>query len=142
MNITIEKIAKLDELSNELEELRFALSEQIKTAQDRYGNNLLKTSRGNIAEKVLWEEVYQAGVNCEGAKSLKEVYPEIFDLQAKVDILVSTINNYTAKEFGFLFSEMSANKLVMLVNSLVEYNLKKRNLIYKLYAYLRRKTGA
>ena len=40
MNITIEKIAKLDELSNELEKIRFVLSEQIKTAQDRYGNNL------------------------------------------------------------------------------------------------------
>ena len=100
---------------------------------------MLFRSSINLKEEILWEEVYQGGIKSQAGKILSKKYPEVFKSQNEVNNLVQAINLFTAKEFGFLFSQMSMDKLLDLMNAMIDYKLNKRNFLGKLYAYLRRK---
>jgi len=108
--MTRESITKLQELSSEHSRVSEVASEQLKTAQDRGYENKHKVVRNGkeveLTERVLWDEVFYLGAECEAGKLLQGIYPEVFKSFKIQNKLADDLNSFTYKEFG-----VSANKM-------------------------------
>lgn len=146
MTITAGKIKRLKTLVREKNRLEEIISDNIKTAQDRYGENIVVMERDgqktNVKEKILWLEVFQIGVNGTAGVKMREKYPEIFENYDQVQKVIAELNDYTAKEFGFSFREMSLSNLIDLILAIFKYQMLKFFGVYyliKLYVISREK---
>ncbi len=127
MYITTEKIKVLRELFDEQKQLTEIISDQIKTAQDRRGENLLIVERDgqnvNIKENDLWKEVYYGGIECNGALALKKEYPQIFEAYEKDQEIAKKLKDFTLFNFGFSFNNMTLVNLIDLIRAVRRYEL-------------------
>jgi len=125
ISITDDKIKRLNELTEAIEDKKDVLSEMIRTAQDRHSNRQHKAIRNNqevsLAEKVLWTELKYGDKNSEAYKIMRKQYPEMFELQDELDKLSEGLKNFSGTEFGFFFSEMTLSRLVALIIGVVKY---------------------
>jgi len=129
MKITKQKIEKLHKLTDEVKHFEFIASENLKTAKDRHGNNRVKLERNGkkieLAEKILWEEVFHLGEDSQAGKILKKKYKKVFNLYEKQKDKVKELKNFITKEFGIDFTKITVSDYVKLTEAIIEYKLDK-----------------
>lgn len=127
MKITAKQIKELNRLYKDKKIVAEQISDAKKTYQDRYGKNLVKLTRAEkeieLEENTLWQELYYGGVETQAGEILKGKYPELFALLEKDTALNMELNNFTAKNWGFFFNQMSLSILIDLVLALIKYQL-------------------
>lgn len=118
--------AKLDEihrLSAELDLARDEASELLRTAQDRHNSDEHElTHHGEtktLSEKLMWEEVFQLGKDCESAAKLKELHPEVFAAYDSSDALAAELKRYAASELGVAPERMTLSAQLRLTEGIV-----------------------
>lgn len=125
MKITKEKLEKLNNLYSEKEKISHILSELVKTAQDRNGDNEVELEREGkkikITEKIMWQEVYYGGAKSQSGKILKEKYPEAFEAFEKQTKIDGEISKFVLEEFGFMFNQLDLPTLLKLIEAMIEY---------------------
>lgn len=137
----------LRELFDEQKELAEMISDQIKTAQDRRGENLLIVERDgknvNIKENDLWKEVYYGGIDSSGGRALEKEYPQIFEAYRKDQEIAKKLKDFTLFNFGFSFNNMTLVNLIDLIRAVRRYELMRFFFIDRIlslyYAILRKK---
>lgn len=127
MIITGTNIRELKDIYVKQKMLAEAISNMKKTYQDRNGKNLISLERDgkkiNLDENTLWVEVFNGGVECQAGTILAEKYPELFAKFKEHTVAVERLNLFTAKTWGFFFSQMSLVILIDLVLALIKYQL-------------------
>jgi hypothetical protein len=127
MKIKTKEVKKINKLFEEKKKVSFALSEQIKTAQDRNGTKEMEIERGGkkikINEKTLWQEVYYGSAEARGIMIKK--YPELFELEEKQKKIDVEINTFTMKKWGFTFNQMTLPILINLVSAIISWKIRR-----------------
>ncbi len=127
MKIKTGDVKKINKLFKEKQVVAFKMSEQIKTAQDRFNDREVEVEREGkkikITEKVLWQEVYYGSKEARGIMEKK--YPEIFELEGKQKKIDVEINTFTMKKWGFTFNQMSLPILINLVSAIVSWRIRR-----------------
>lgn len=129
MKIKSKQIKELNNLLKEKVLVNEALSDNLKTEQDRYGANEIELERGGkkvkITEKILWQEVFYGGKTSEAGKILSKKYPVIFELQTKSEELDKKINNFTMVNWGFFYNQMTLGVLINLIIATINWRIKR-----------------
>lgn len=146
MIITYNKIKGLKEIYKDLNLAKEILSENIKVAKDRYGDRIVALERDGkqieLKEKVLWEEVFLMGAECQAGEILKGKYPEVFEASKRENALASQLNSYCFENFGFFFSQITLTDLIDIILALIKYQVLRFLFIDKLiqfYGFSRKK---
>lgn len=136
MMITTQKIKELRNLFTEHHRWEEIVSDQAKTAQDRNGKNTIKIQRDgkeiDVREKELWKELYFGGYESQAWKILSAKYPEILNAHQKEEGLAIELRDFTIKNFGFAFNQMSLINLIDLIRAFRRYELMRFFFIDKL----------
>ncbi|MFA5091706.1 MAG: hypothetical protein WC483_03900 [Candidatus Paceibacterota bacterium] len=131
--LSTQDIVELERLYAELDVIQEAMSDQIKTAQDRYGNDEIEVTRrpdGNteekitVKQKVLWQETFMLGPGSPAANDLKKLHPKVFELQEEEGRKVNEIHAYEVKIFGFDRTQMSLPNVIRLVRALIDLEIR------------------
>ena len=127
---TDENIAKYFELHAELERLVEIESENFKTVKDRFGDRLIKRVNSDgkdveVKENVLWQEVYELGIDCDAGKALEAKHPQVFEAAREKEKKRIEFIAFSVKEFNINPAVMSPSSLLNLILIATEYNLKK-----------------
>jgi hypothetical protein len=121
--INREKIQKLHELTSENTKQLEIASEQLRIAQDRYGEEEVSLERDgkkqNLREKILWDEVfYFQGADCQARRILKQRHPEVFETYEKQNNAAAELHKFCLVELGFDFTKMTVSDYVALTEQM------------------------
>lgn len=105
-------------------------SENLKTVQDRFGHNDIQRVNADgvtvtVKEKVLWQEVYELGLDSDAGKVLEKKYPEVFKYAHDHAKKAEEFNLFAIKNFGLNPAQMTISALVNLILVATDYNIKK-----------------
>lgn len=132
MEITREKIETVYRLYDELAVQKEVASEAIKEAQRHWGNPvLIKRKDGTeqeLAEKLLWDEVWTLGSDCDAGRFLKGKYPKAFELSDVANAKARELSTYTIAELGVDAQAVKLSDIIRITEALVEYKLNERDL--------------
>lgn len=129
---TQEKLDELHGLMREFNSTKVIVSEQIKTARDRFGERVQKDvprpdgSKQDLKENVMWEEVFYLGIGCESGKILASAHPEVFKAHAAQEKLGAELQKFCINEFGFDFKAMTISDYVSMTEQIVDLKLEER----------------
>ena len=104
MQYTNEKIEKLQDFYNKLEEIKTELNSEYVNAKEGASEKVHKLTRNDkeveVSEDMLWYEVENLGSNCEAGTILQPKYPKVFELSKQYDETVHAMNAFSIKELG------------------------------------------
>ncbi len=130
LNLKKEQIETLHELTAKITEKTDLASEILRTVQDQHGEIDQTFEREGkqvtVKEKVLWQEVfylYKKDPNCQAAKILKSVHPEVFEAYAEQDKSAMELRDFAIKTFGFDYQMMTLSDHVSLIDAMIDYKL-------------------
>jgi dsDNA-specific endonuclease/ATPase MutS2 len=128
MTITEEKLAKLDQLYREVDELSEKASDAIKNAKRNKENEITIARDGKpiiIKEALLWDEVRVLGTQAIDAYSvLSEKYPEPFELSKQQIAKANEMDMFVLAEFGISSTQIRLKDIMTIVEAMVDYKLK------------------
>jgi len=150
MKITQRQINKLNKLYDEHHHISEVLSDNIKTVQDRHGEDVMEVEREipkqdsqgrvlkdkdgkdilekkkiNLQQKLLWKEISVLGhEGHQAADILRHKYPEIWDYKEKELKIANEIKEYSLKNFGFEANKISLRNHIALTQALVKLEIK------------------
>ena len=134
--ITTQKIKELRILFKEHRKWSEIMSEHLKVAKDRNGENKLFVMRNDkkeeIKEKDLWDELYYGGFGSQAWGLLSAKYPEIAEAHKKDEEMAIKLRDFSIMNFGFNFSQMSMVDLIDLIMAIRRYELMRFFFIDKL----------
>lgn len=126
MIITQKHIDNLRKLEAERTKVDIAVSDKLVEAKRVGGENLVEVERNGeklqVREKILWQEVFHLGADCQAGEILKKKYPEAFEQAVKQNEVVDNLHNYSNKYFGFDYTQMRLIDLIDLIESLIWKN--------------------
>jgi hypothetical protein len=130
MEINSEKIARLNELTDELEVLEGEATEAINLAKVNKDRKA-KVERNDgsvqdVTEGMLWDELWTLGPNSEAGVALRKLYPEAFQKSEKHAEKAREINLFTLSELGISSSAIKIRDIVNLVEALVDFKSKEK----------------
>ena len=132
MEITREKIETVYRLVDELTVQKEVASEAIKEAQRHWGNPvLIKRKDGTeqeVTEKMLWDEVWSLGSDCDAGHFLKSKYPLPFQHSDVANAKARELSTYTLAELGIDAQAVRVSDILRLTEAMVEYKLNEREL--------------
>lgn len=142
MTITNKQIKDLKNLFSQQQFFAEIVSQQLKTIIDRNGTEEVEVERNGqtvkLTIKTLFDEVYYSNGNpCQAREILEKRYSELFrnyEEQKKVD---EALKNFTAKNFGFFYTQMTLVNLVDLVLALIRYEIMHFFLIDRIYDFFK-----
>jgi hypothetical protein len=115
----------LNELHRLTEEVRTATdvaSEQMRIVKDRFADKTHKLVREGkeieLTEKVLWDEVFYLGVNCEAGKLLQKEHPEVFEAYKKQDETANTLKKFCVTELGVDYTKLTLSDYLKITEGL------------------------
>jgi hypothetical protein len=124
MLINRQKIQKLHALTREVAKSQDVVSETVRTAQDRYNHVEEKVERDGkvqkIKRKLLWDEVFYLGANCQAAKILKGYHPEVFEALEAQNKAADELKKFTIAELDMDYSQMRLSDYVKLTEALFD----------------------
>lgn len=131
MEITREKIETVYHLYDELAVQKELASEAIKEAQ-RHGSNavLIKRKDGTeqeVTEKMLWDEVWTLGSDCDAGRFLKGKYPKAFELSDVATAKAKELSTYTLAELGVDSQAIRLSDVIRITEALIEFKLDERS---------------
>lgn len=130
IQMTRENLDKLHALTKAVNDAKETASELLRTAQDRFKQRTHKLVREGkeieLTEKVLWDEVFYMGPECEAGKLLQTVHPEIFEGYKKQDEAANELKKFTIVELGVDYTALSLSDYLMLTESLFNLMLDER----------------
>lgn len=122
--ITREKIAELRKLTEETTRISEVISENIRTAQDRYNNVEESVERDGvmvkITRKALWEEVFYMGLGCQAAGILRKHHPEVFEAYEQQEKAGTALKAFTVNELGVDFTRLRLSDYLMLTEGMFD----------------------
>jgi len=127
MIIKTAQIKKLNELLAEKKRLDELVSSQVKTHQDRNNEREQEVERDGkkvkIKEKVLWLEAFH---NVKQAREdLRKLYPETLNASDKSNELTARINEFTMREWGFIYNQISLGILINLIIATISWRVRR-----------------
>jgi hypothetical protein len=126
MIITQKQIKELRKLQNEQFEIAVIVSDKINQNKRAGGENLIEVERNNeklqVREKILWEEVFHLGPDCQAGEILKKKYPDTFELAIKQNEGADMLHGFSIKNFGFDYTQMRLIDLIDLIEAIFRKN--------------------
>lgn len=128
---TDENITELFRKGFELEELRFKASDALLAVRDGGKGRKTTTVRESreVNEELLWVEVTHLGLDSDAGETLRKLYPEVIEMQEKVAQSNYDLQQFAAQTFGVNYKAWTFADMVRIFNGVVEYQLRKHNLI-------------
>jgi len=130
-----EQLTKLYELTDEVKNQKEVASELLRTAKDRFGHVKQKLERDGkeieVTEKVLWDEVYYLGFQCQAGKILDKLHPEVLEAYRKQDVMADELKKFTIIEFGIDFTQLTISDYLKMTEGLFNIMLEEKGLINK-----------
>lgn len=127
MKITEEKIAQLNKLYKEVDDINEVVSDAIKNAKRNKENELTIARDGKphtITEALLWEEVRILGEEATEAYSvLSEKYPEVFTASKEQRAKAEELALFTETAFGISSTQIRLKDIMALVEAMVDYKI-------------------
>ena len=112
------------------------MSDQVKTVKERNGNNTIAILRDgktiDVKENDLWQELYYGGFQSQAWEILSKKYPEIKEAHEKEEGVAIRMRDFSVRNFGFAFSQMSLVDLIDLIQAIRRYELMRFLFIDKL----------
>lgn len=132
---TREKLDKLHELTKAVNDAKERASELLRIAQDRNNHVKHKVKREGkeveLTEKVLWDEVFYLGTQCEAGAILEKTHPEVFDAYKKQDSTAHELRKYAITELGLDYTQLTLSDYLRATESLFELMLAERGIASK-----------
>lgn len=128
MEINQEKIERLYKIQEEYDTLEIAASDAIKEARLNEGNEVTITRGGKdiqIAEKLLWDEVWNLGGNCEAGQFLRSKYPEAFAKSDDCNQKAQELKDFSLAELGIDSQKIKLSTVLKLIEAVVAMKLSK-----------------
>ena len=125
MKITREQVDGVRKIYSELNTLTGDVNEKINLAKLNTGNKIKWIKNGKeveCEEKYLWDEVFHLGEECDAYKTLSAKYPDAFETVKKQKGKVVELNDFTIKNFGLKFNQVSMLDIFDIVESLIKLN--------------------
>jgi hypothetical protein len=130
--ITRDNLNKLHELTNKVQETKEMASENLKTAQDRFGHRTHKMVREGkeieLTEKIMWDEVFYIGPSCESGQVLRGIHPEVFEMYKKQDQAAEELKKFAIVEMGMNMQALTLSDYLKATESLFTLMLEERNI--------------
>jgi len=121
---TRDTLKKLHSLTDSVNEAKEIASEQLRTAQDRYGDRTQKLNREGkdieLKESVLWEEVFLMGLGCQAGKILQRLHPDVFKSYAEQDKAADELKKFCILELGVDHTKMTLSGYLKITEKLFE----------------------
>lgn len=73
-----------------------------------------------VAERFLWDEIFNLGLDCEAGKLMEAKYPELWENVKKQEELTKKLTNLSIEKFGFDFRQMTLLNLIILIERITE----------------------
>jgi hypothetical protein len=127
MKVTNKNIEKLIKLDKEISKLKEDVSNRLNEVKRDFGDEDIevkdeqKGGTRKIKQKDAWEEVWHLGESAEAYKALKEKYPKLFELSEKRKDKIKEMREFTIKEFGTDYSNMTFSEMIQLIIGIVKY---------------------
>jgi len=125
-------LTKLHEITKKVNEAKELTAELLRTAQDRYNDRLHKCDREGrsveLKEKVLWDEVFYLGPNCQAGKILTKEHPEVFNAFAEQEKLAEELKKFCLLELGVDYTALTISDYLKMTEQLFELMLGERGL--------------
>ena len=122
--LTREKIAKIYELSTKLDQLTERASELLRTAQDRHNaveENVVRDGKEvKITRKVLWDEVFYLGNNCEAAEVLKKYHQDVFDAYQEQGRVADELRVFCIENLSVDYTRMKLSDYLKLTEEVID----------------------
>lgn len=133
MNITRNKLQTLKELTKNVGEAKEIASESLRTAQDRFKDVKHKMDREGkeieITEKVMWDEVFYIGPECQSGKILKELHPEVFAAYGRQEECAEELKKFCILELGVDYTALTISDYLTMTEQLFDMMLAERGLV-------------
>ena len=130
--ITREDIEAIDIKTGEIESAKDFASELIRTAQDRCNTVEHDVERDGktvkLTEKVLWDETYLMGNQCQAALILKEQHPEVFAAYKAHDEKAEEYKKMVFDLIGVDYTQMRLSDYIKLSVDIAEMVADERNI--------------
>jgi hypothetical protein len=126
--ITKEHIAKMDTFYKDIDSVKAELDNAYVIAREGAEERKQKVMRKidgkdtevEAPEDKLWYEVANLGEDCEAGKTLKAIYPKVFELSAKHNALVAEMTAYSLKEIGIDPMRITLMDILRIVDGVIE----------------------
>ena len=123
MIVNRENIEVIKKMQLELDEAMGEATEKIALAKANVNNVVKWVKNGKeieCEEKHLWDETYMVGEGCDAYKTLANKYPEAFEAVKKQQSKVLEMNNYTVKNLGLRFNQVSIAEIIVLIEAVMD----------------------
>lgn len=131
MKITRQTIKELHKLTDAVVKAEEYASELLRIAQDRFNNVKEKLQREGkeitVTRKVLWDEVFYLGGDCEAAIILKKYHPEVFKAYEVQEKAAKALQVFVSKEMEVDMKKMRISDYVKLTEGIVSMMLDERD---------------
>lgn len=130
MNFNRQTLTKLHELTQKMEEAKELASEALRTAQDRFKDVKHKIQREGkeieITEKVMWDEVFYIGPECQSGKFLRKIHPEVFEAYGRQEECADAMKKFCILELEVDYTAMTLSNYLKMTEQLFEMMLAER----------------
>jgi len=133
MKITRKNLDRLKEISQEYRDDCEACNRLQKGLSEKYGQREAEVEREEkkvkIKEKVLWQEMLalSQGIDTGARAILQEKYPNFFEMLENNRVLADQVRQVEASVFDAPFSHMSADRLISIIEGIVDLKFKEMN---------------
>jgi hypothetical protein len=125
------QLEQLHILTEQVERQQELASELLRTAQDRHNHEVHKLMRDGaeieLQEKVLWDETFYLGKDCEAGKLLASLHPEVFEAYIKQDDYALELKKFCIMELGVDYSKLSLSDYLRLTEALIDLKISEKN---------------
>jgi len=136
MKINRETVDRLHQLTTDIKDKEFKASEILRTAQDRYGHVKHDVEREDpktgekkkvtLTEKILWDEVFYMGAQCDAGKLLAEKHPEVFEAYKAQEKAAKELQTFVTETMDIDMKAMRISDYVKLTEGIVDLRLEER----------------
>lgn len=133
LQVTLEKIEKLHELTRATDAAKNVASELLRVAQDRHNNDKHKLEREGkeieLTEKVLWQEVFYIGRDSQAGQVLRKKHQDVFDAYTDQNVKAEELNKFVMQSFGLDYKHMAISDYFNMIEAIVDFKLKEYGII-------------
>jgi hypothetical protein len=140
--ITSDKIQKLEDHFEKINYVEVLASDEIKKAQLNSAEKkaVIKRSNGQeqeVTEKMLWDEVWHLGADCEAGAYLRGKYPKVYELADAQAKAAQELRDYCVAELGIDSQRIKINDVLALTDAMIDYKLSTRSIWHVIAKKLR-----
>jgi uncharacterized lipoprotein YehR (DUF1307 family) len=107
----------LEDFYTKIDKLKTEESELLKLAQVNQKDKFHVLRGKQVSEEMMWYEVMNLGKDCEAAKVLREIYPDLFKVVDELHTTHEELNKYSKEVIGVDPQRMNLLDLIKVIKA-------------------------